>query len=232
MPDELRIPPLWEQEFKRIISFCNEKGFSSGVELLDLIEVASKAIFLSNNNHFIFTLSNKKPICSELLGSLLMYLIWFDTKKTFPKIISSSELYFFSTPDNDITQINSNEKNALPDSKKFDLFNSGRALQLSFIDLVKHYFEELCSKYIENQNYQSLQKAQTYMIFFDPKEIKWYARRGLLRKRLGDFSGALSDLKRFLSFCSYEETPIAVKNALIELEGLNATNNFSEYSIH
>ncbi len=232
VPVELKVPLSWEEELKKIISFCREKSFSSSLELLDLIETPSQATFLSNKNHFIFTPPNKKPIYSELLGSLLMYLIWFDIKKTLPKIILSSEQYFFLTPNNDVIQINSNKKNTLPTSKKFNLFNSDKIVQLNFVDLVKHYFEKLCSQHIENKNYQSLQKAQTYMIFFDPKEIKWYARRGLLLKRLGDFSGALSDLKRFLSFCAYEDAPMVVKNAIIELEGLNATNNFSEYSIH
>jgi regulator of sirC expression with transglutaminase-like and TPR domain len=103
---------------------------------------------------------------------------------------------------------------------------------MNFADLIKHYFEELCANYIKEEKYSSLEKAQSYMISFDPKEMKWYARRGLLLKRLGKFTEALSDLKRFLSFCSYEEAPEAVKTALIELEGLKATDNFNAYSIH
>ncbi|MGH1468873.1 MAG: tetratricopeptide repeat protein [Bdellovibrionales bacterium] len=230
--EELGINPTWEKEIEAIVSVCSKEEFSTGIELLRLIEAASKATFISNDKHFVTALSNDKPICSELLGGILMCLVWLNTKKTFPKVILSSGLYFFTTPEGQITQINSNRKDTLPASQKFDLFNSEKTVQFNFVDLVKHYFEEVCSEYIKNENYDSLKKAQSYMITFDPREIKWYARRGLLLKRLGDFSGALSDLKRFLSFCTYEDAPVAVKNALIELEGLNATDNFSEYSIH
>jgi len=147
-------------------------------------------------------------------------------------VICSSGLYYFVTPDGEITQVNSNRKRTLSNSEKFDIFNSDKTQQLDFTELIKHYFEEVCSTYIKEKKFNSLKRAQTYMIESDPKDVKWYARRGLLLKRLGQYSDALSDLKRFISFHTYEDIPESVKHALIELEGLKATDNFSEYSVH
>lgn len=232
VPEELSISSSWESKIEHLISTCCKEGFSSGVELLTSIEQVSQAIFSVNTNNLISTLADKKPVCSELLGSMLMCLAWLDSKKTFPKVILSSGLYYFVTPDGDITQVNSNRKSKLEASEKFELFSSDKTIQFNFVDLVKHYFEEVCAGYIKNKNYESLEKAQTYMISFDPREVKWYARRGLLLKRRGKYSEALTDLKRFLSFCTYEDAPQAVKTAIIELEGLKAIDNFSEFSIH
>lgn len=229
---EFDVHPEWETKVCEIISFCSNHQFESGLELLHLIEEASQTNFSSNNNHFINSIYEKSSTCSELLGSLLMCLAWLHSKKTFPKILKKDDLYYFLSPDGQITQVNSNRKGSLPASKKFDVISSDQSAQYDFTELIKHYFEEVCADYITNKNYDSLLKAQTYMIAFDPKEIKWFARRGLLNKRLGNFSDAVSDLKRFISFCNYEDAPIAVKNALIELEGLKATDNFSEYLIH
>ncbi len=161
-----------------------------------------------------------------------MCIIWSHSKSTQPSVIRKDHLYYFLSPNGEITQVNSNRKGALQTSHKFDLINAANTHQYNFVDFIKHYYEEVCAVYIRNENYDSLLKAQTYMIAFDPKDTKWFARRGLLHKRLGNFSKALSDLKRFLSFCDYEETPNSVKAALIELEGLKATDNFSEFSVH
>lgn len=231
-PEELQVNPSWEDCINQILDKCSETDFSSGLDLLTLIEEKSKVKFTSSKSHLISNIESKEQGCSELLGSIIMCLAWLNTKKTFPKVILSSGLYYFASPDGEITQVNSNRKQQLTASKKFDLFKSENTHQFNFVDLIKHYFEEVCAEYIKNENYKSLEKAQSYMISFDPREIKWFARRGLLLKRLGHFSEALSDLKRFISFCSYEEAPEAVKTALIELEGLNATDNFSEYSVH
>ncbi len=232
VPEELGIDSSWEALLTETIRSCNAQDFESGPELLVGIEQSSKTTFSANSNHLISTLDSKNLPGSELLGSILMCLVWLNTKKSFPKVVLSSGLYYFMTPEGEVTPINSNKKVNLKDFERFELFNSEKTIQFNFVDLIKHYFEEICSGYIQNENYDSLEKAQTYMIAFDPREIKWYARRGLLLKRRGKYSEALADLKRFLSFCEYEDAPQAVKTALIELEGLKAIDNFSDFSIH
>jgi tetratricopeptide (TPR) repeat protein len=230
--EEHSIPADWEQFLLNTIEDSCKIEFNSGTELLTLIELKSNCTFSANNNHCVPSLVSTLKTSSELLGSVLMSLIWIKSKKSLPKVIYSSNLYYFMSPDGEITQINSNRKRSLSNSEKFDLFNSDRTQQLDFDELIKHYFEEMCSLYIKEKKFNSLKRAQTYMIESDPKDVKWYARRGLLLKRLGQYSEALSDLKRFISFHTYEEVPESVKQALIELEGLKATDNFNSYSVH
>jgi len=230
--DEMPLNGEWEEKLKNFIDECCSIEFNTGSELLTLIEMKSHCSFGANTNHMIESFSGTEKKCSELLGAVLMCLIWLKSKKSFPKVIFCSQFYFFVTPDGEMTQINSKFKNTLTSSQKFDLFNSEKSSQLQLPDLIKHYFEEICSSFITNQKFKSLRRAQSFMIDFDPKDVKWYARRGLLLKRLGMYSEALSDLKRFITFYSYDDAPAAVKNALIELEGLKATDNFKEYSVH
>jgi len=230
--EEISLQGEWEEQLKTFIDDCCRIEFNSGSELLTLIEMKSRCSFDANFNHLIESFAGTEKKCSELLGAVLMSLIWLKSKKTLPKVIFCSKFYFFVTPDGEMTQINSKYKNTLTSSQKFDLFNSEKSSQLQLPDLIKHYFEEICSSFITNQKFKSLRRAQSYMIDFDPKDMKWYARRGLLLKRLGLYSEALLDLKRFISFHSFEDAPEPVKQALIELEGLKATDNFREYSVH
>jgi len=230
--EEASLHGEWEDKLKTFIDECCKIEFNSGSELLTLIEMKSNCSFVANNNHLIESFSGTEKKCSELLGAVLMSLIWLKAKKTVPKIIYCSEFYFFVSPDGEMTRVNSKSKNTLTSSQKFDLFNSEKSTQLQLPDLIKHYFEEICSSFITKQKYKSLRRAQSYMINFDPKDVKWYARRGLLLKRMGMFTEALSDLKRFISFHSYDDTPQSVKQALIELEGLKATDRFTDYSVH
>jgi len=230
--EEMSLHGAWEEKLDAFINDCCKIEFNSGSELLTLIEMQSQCSFGDNSNHLIESFAGTEKKCSELLGAVLMSLIWLRAKKTLPKVIFCSNFYYFVTPDGDMVQVNSKLKNSLNNSKKFELFNSEKSSQLQLPDLIKHYFEEICSSFITKQKFKSLRRAQSYMIQFDPKDIKWYARRGLLLKRLGMFTEALSDLKRFISFHSYEDAPQPVKNALIELEGLKATDNFKDYLVH
>lgn len=230
--EEHSIAPNWELEILSLIEDSCKIEFNTATELLTLIEMKSECLFTANDNHSLEPMFSSAKISSELLGGLLMSLIWIKAKKTLPKVIYSNRLYYFACPDGELTQINSNRKRSLNNSEKFDIFNSELTQQFDFVELVKHYFEEVCSVYIKEEKFNSLKRAQTYMIHLDPKDVKWYARRGLLLKRLGQFSDALSDLKRFISFHNFEDTPESVKHALIELEGLKATDSFSEYSVH
>lgn len=230
--EEISLHGTWEEKLKVFLEDCSEIEFNSGAELLTLIEMKSGCTFAANANHLIESFSGTEKKCSELLGAVLMSLIWLKSKKNLPRVMFCSKFYFFVTPDGEMTQVNSDYKNTLTSSQKFDLFNSEKSVQLQMPDLVKHYFEEICASFITKQKFKSLRCAQSYMISFDPKDIKWYARRGLLLKRLGMYTEALSDLKRFISFYSYEDAPEPVKQALIELEGLRATDNFKEYSVH
>jgi hypothetical protein len=138
---EFDVHPEWEKEVCEIVSFCSNHQFESGLELLHLIEEASQANFSSNNNHFINSIYNKNSTCSELLGGLFMCLTWIHSKKTLPKVLKKDDLYYFLSPDGQITQINSNRKGSLPASKKFDLISCEQSVHYDFTELIKHYFE-------------------------------------------------------------------------------------------
>lgn len=223
---------LWQQRLEEILHICEEESFQNGSELLSILENKGSLRFSNNCSHHIFLIKQSKPTMSEALGGLLLSLIWLRSKKTFFKILYMKGRYFFLSADGEVCRINSNQNQNLSASEKFDLFQSDDCCDLSSSDLVKKYFEALCDSYIKEEKLDSLKRAQSYMIAFDPKDVKWLARRGLLLKRLGNFSEALSDLKRYLSFQNFEEAPEAIKSALVELEGLRALENFSNYSVH
>ncbi len=225
--DDISLEDTWKKSFNKSIEGL--KDFSGCEELLKVLENSFNVKFQSNRNHLVSALNTGNA--SELLGAVLMTQTWIKKFSSLPQVLLSDGLYYFMTPKGEVLQVNSNKKTALTPTEKFDLFHK-QPQKFEFSTLIKHYYEEICELYIKDNMISSLKTAQTSMINMDPRDAKWFARRGLLLKSIGEFSLALSDLKRFLSFYSYEEAPAAVKNALIELQGLKATESFNNYSIH
>lgn len=221
----------WEDVLNKIFSTPLEVENISATSLIKHIEQMSSVKISQNSQHHITNLAKTQTTISELLASILIFALYVQKKAATPRIILSESNYYFICPNGEITQINSNKSRPLDAAQKFDLFNSNFQY-LDFAKLTQLYFEELCALYIKKHEHASLISAHSFMIEFDPKEVKWFARRGLLQKQLGNYNDALLDLKRFTSFSNINDAPEAIKSALIELEGLKAFDNFNEFSIH
>lgn len=228
---EFKLKAEWDSILSEKLFAIDEQSYRNPIELLACIERVFGARFGRNGSLLACNLSANEEKMSELLGAILMGQVWMRHSALAPKIYHADGLYYFATPDGDILQVNSNRKRMLMNNEKYELFNKNPQV-FDLMELIKHYYENLCDFYIKAEKYLSLKNAQTAMIKLDPRDSKWYARRGLLLKSLGEYSAALSDLKRYLSFCPYEQAPQAVQSALIELQGLKATESFNDYSIH
>lgn len=225
--EDFKLETAWRENF--ILNINKVSNFENSEDLLNILEESFNVKFSSCESHLISSIESRNV--SELLGAVLMTQLWIKKFQSLPQVLLAEGLYYFMTPVGEVIQVNSNKKALLTPTQKFDLFNK-QPQKFEFSALIKHYYEEVCSLFIKGNMVSSLKAAQTSMIRLDPRDAKWFARRGLLLKSLGEFSAALSDLKRFLSFYSYEEAPEAVKSALIELQGLKATDSFNDYSIH
>lgn len=116
----------------------------------------------------------------------------------------------------------------LEGSDKKGFFESHELIEISLHNIIHEYFDDLCSFYLKEKKFLSLKKAQTFMIQFYPKDIKWLARRGLTHKHLGSYTEALKDLELYVSlhdhikiFNNHEVSLLnSAKEALIDLQGV------------
>lgn len=133
-----------------------------------------------------------------------------------------------------------NESKFLNAAEKTSLFESHEFSEVSLHNIIHEYFENLCSYYLKEKKFLSLKKAQTFMIQFYPKEIKWLARRGLTHKHLGSYTEAVKDLEFYVSlhdhnkiFNNYEESLLnSAKEALIDLQGLKKAKRSMGQAFH
>ena len=132
------------------------------------------------------------------------------------------------------------ESKFLNAAEKTSLFECHDFSEVSLHNIIHDYFDNLCSYYLKEKKFLSLKKAQTFMIQFYPKDMKWLARRGLTHKYLGSYIEAVKDLEFYISlhdhnkiFSNYEESLInSAKEALVDLQGLKKAKRSIGQAFH
>lgn len=90
-------------------------------------------------------------------------------------------------------------------------------------DIVTQFYyllSDLADTHLFTNEYEKTLFLYDCVLSIKPEEVFWYARRGLLKKNLGQFSDALMDLSRYVDFVNPKDVSPTVLNALVELKGL------------
>lgn len=187
-------------------------------------------------NTFFFEKESFK-VCSDSSTTLFLE-DFFKTKSGHPQLVSLvyqfllRKLHIHSQPWCEsrpyLIRVSDESKTLVLDLCQKGQRASGQALTPSpapqqRTDVVSQFYyllSDLADAHLFTNKYEKTLFLYDCVLSIKPEEIFWYARRGLLKKNLGQFSEALIDLSRYADFANPKEVSPTVLNALVELKGL------------
>lgn len=89
-------------------------------------------------------------------------------------------------------------------------------LQMQLYFLLSKMADQLLIK----SHFQNTLKIYNCILEIFPEKVMWYARRGLLKKNLGQYQEALNDLEKYSHYVSEKDFSTTIIQAFVELKGL------------
>lgn len=88
---------------------------------------------------------------------------------------------------------------------------------LNFKQVMTVYLEDLASCLARSNEPDLVHAVLSMLLILQPNNLKYLSDRALLRKSLGFQKEALSDIKRYFSFCDMENAPSDIQTAFKEI---------------
>lgn len=91
---------------------------------------------------------------------------------------------------------------------------------------------KIADQLLMRSNFKKTLEVYNCILEIFPEKVFWYARRGLLKKNLGQYQDALKDLDKYSNYVSEKDFSSSVVQALIELKGLKYVANSPQIQTH
>ncbi len=88
---------------------------------------------------------------------------------------------------------------------------------LNFKQVMRVYLEDLAASLARSNEPDLVHAVLSMLLVLQPNNLKYLSDRALLRKSLGFQKEALSDIKRYFSFCDMENAPSDIQAAFKEI---------------